>query len=175
MTSYQYFYDADGDVVGHENIGTMEWDPRPGHTHWHFEDFARYTLLDADKNEVVRSRKEAFCLANTDAVDLTVDRAAWEAYNTDLATACGGLSSASVREVLLAGWGDTYVQTLPGQSFKVRGLPNGVYYVSIETNPFGNVYENDSTNNVSLRKIRLTGEGASRAVKVFPVGDIAYN
>ena len=52
MHAYQYFYDADGNEVGHAPAGTMEWDPRPGHMHWHFTDFARYRLLDADKSAV---------------------------------------------------------------------------------------------------------------------------
>jgi hypothetical protein len=175
MGSYQYFYNADGTPAGHRRIGKMEWDPRPGHEHWHFEDFARYTLLDASQSEVVRSHKEGFCLANTDAVDFTVPGAVWNPYNTNLATACGDLSSLAVREVLLAGSGDTYYQSLPGQSFKVRDLPNGIYYVKIEVNPNGNMWETDKTNNVSLRKIRLMGSGVNRTVKVFPVGDIDYN
>ncbi|HEY7044064.1 MAG TPA: hypothetical protein VH419_10395, partial [Nocardioidaceae bacterium] len=71
MDAYQYFFDADGNEIGHAPAGEMEWDARHGHQHWHFRDFARYRLLDADKQAVVRSRKEAFCLANTDAVDYT--------------------------------------------------------------------------------------------------------
>jgi hypothetical protein len=175
MGSYQYFYNPDGTPAGHKRIGTMEWDPRPGHEHWHFQDFARYSLLDADQTQVVLSHKEGFCLANTDAVDFTVPGAVWNPYNTDLATACGDLSSLAVREVLLTGSGDTYYQSLPGQSFKVRDLPNGVYYVKIEVNPNGNMFETDKTNNVSLRKIRLMGSCDNRTVKVFPVGDIAHN
>jgi hypothetical protein len=77
--------------------------------------------------------------------------------------------------VLLAGSGDTYYQSLPGQSFDIRNVPNGVYYVKIEVNPNGNIWETDTANNVSLRKIKLTGKGADRRVTVFPVGDIAFN
>ena len=45
MDAYQYFYDADGKQVGYTPTGTMEWDPRIGHEHWHFTDFASYRLL----------------------------------------------------------------------------------------------------------------------------------
>jgi Lysyl oxidase len=175
MGSYQYFYNPDGTPAGHKRIGKMEWDPRPGHEHWHFEDFARYSLLDASQNEVVLSHKQGFCLANTDMVDFTVPGAVWNPYNTDLTTACGDLSSLAVREVLLTGSGDTYYQSLPGQSFNVKDLPNGIYYVKIEVNPNGNMWETDKTNNASLRQIKLTGSGADRTVKVFPVGDIDFN
>jgi hypothetical protein len=175
MDAYQFFYTADGTPSGYDTAGAMEWDGRPGHNHWHFEDFARYQLLDSSQTAVVRSRKEAFCLANTDAVDYTVEGANWRPYNTDLSTSCGDYSSLAVREVLLAGSGDTYYQSLPGQSFKVSDLPNGVYYVSVEANPYAVLHEGDTTNNNSLRKIKLMGSGANRTVKVFPVGLIDAN
>lgn len=70
MDAYQYFHDAAGKQVGYSPTGTMEWDPRVGHEHWHFTDFASYRLLRADQKEIVRSGKEAFCLANTDGIDL---------------------------------------------------------------------------------------------------------
>ncbi len=166
MDAYQYYYDAAGNEVGHEAAGTMEWDPRRGHTHWHFLDFARYRLLDADKKAIVRSRKEAFCLANTDAVDYTVDAANWNPYNTDLHTSCGSYAAMAVREVLDTGSGDTYFQGLPGQSFNVKDLPNGKYYISVEANPFGVMHETKTGNNVSMRKIFLRGKGDKRRVVV---------
>jgi hypothetical protein len=78
MDAFQYFYDTEGNPAGRTEVGTMAWDPRDGHHHWHFKDFARYRLLDADRNAVVRSKKEAFCLANTDAIDYTVPGAELE-------------------------------------------------------------------------------------------------
>ena len=77
MDAYQYFFDGDGNQTGYQQVGSMHWDPRPTHQHWHFEDFARYVLLKTDKTEAVTSKKEAFCLANTDAVDQTVPNANW--------------------------------------------------------------------------------------------------
>ena len=171
MDSYQYFYDQAGDPAGHAQVGTMVWDPRDGHHHWHFRDFARYRLLDSDKQAIVRSKKEAFCLAATDAVDYTVPGANWEPWNTDLHTACGGHGSLAVREVLDVGSGDTYTQYRPGQSFNLDGLPDGIYFISVEANPKHNLYEADLTNNNSLRKVRIgTDRSGDRTVKVFDVG-----
>ncbi|TCO38991.1 lysyl oxidase [Kribbella antiqua] len=172
MDAYQYFYDAKGKQVGYQKTGTMEWDPREGHTHWHFTDFARYSLLNAKQSEVVRSQKEAFCLAATDAIDYTVKNANWHPSNTDLHTACGNHSSLSVREVLDVGSGDTYVQSLPGQSFDVTDLPNGTYYIQVVANPEKRLYEASTKNNVSLRKVVLGGTTHHRTVKVPPVGAI---
>jgi hypothetical protein len=172
MDAYQYFFDAEGEQTGYEPVGHMHWDPRPSHQHWHFEDFARYTLLDADKSEVSRSKKEAFCLANTDSVDTTVPGADWRPENTDLATSCGDYSSLSIREVLVSGWGDTYTQYRAGQSFPIKDLPNGTYYIAVTANPDGNLVESATDNNQSLRKIRIGGTAKHRTVTVPQVGMI---
>ncbi|MEZ0578916.1 lysyl oxidase family protein [Nocardioides sp. MH1] len=171
MDAYQYFLDPDGNQVAYQQVGTMEWDPRPTHMHWHFTDFATYELLNADKTRAVRSGKEAFCLANTDAVDLTVDGAEWGAYEDDLGSVCGGYETRSVREVLSAGWGDTYAQFRAGQSFPIKNLPDGTYYVRVLANPKDVLIESDTANNESLRKIHIwTDKSGKRRVTVPQVG-----
>ncbi len=172
MDAYQYFFDAAGEQTGYQPVGQLHWDAKPSHQHWHFEDFARYSLLDADKKETERSKKEAFCLANTDAVDLTVPDADWRPENTDLSTSCGDYSSLSIREVLAAGWGDTYVQYRAGQSFDIRGLANGTYYIAVIANPENNLVEAATDNNVTLRRIVLGGRPGHRTVKVPQIGVI---
>ncbi len=171
MDAYQYFFDTDGNQTGYEQVGTLEFH-HANHNHWHFEDFARYDLLDADKNYVARSRKQSFCLANTDAVDYTVPGADWQPDHTDLATACGDEGALSIREVLSAGSGDTYAQYRAGQAFRIGDLRNGVYYIRVEGNPERNLTESDTTNNVADRRIRIGGRGDQRWVKVAPLGDI---
>ncbi|WP_369241433.1 lysyl oxidase family protein [Streptomyces sp. R21] len=168
MDSYQYFYDAAGKQVGYTPSGTMEWDPRVGHEHWHFTDFASYRLLNADQTQQERSGKEAFCLANTDAIDYTVKNANWHPYNTDLSTACGERNSISVREVLDVGSGDTYTQYRPGQSFDITGLANGTYYIEVIANPEKRLQETNLNNNISLRKVILGGTPGARTVTVPP-------
>jgi hypothetical protein len=172
MDAYQYFFDGDGNQTGYQAVGHMHWDPKPTHQHWHFEDFAKYVLLDADKSQVVKSKKEAFCLANTDAVDQTVPNADWNPYNTDLATACGDYGSLSIREVLVSGWGDTYAQFRAGQSFNLHGLPNGKYFIAVIANPDHRLVESSTTNNVSLRKVFIGGKEGHRTVRVPQVGII---
>lgn len=172
MTAYQYFFDADENQTGYQEVGQLEWDAKPSHSHWHFTDFARYSLLDKDLVETTVSRKEAFCLANTDAVDLTVPDAEWKPENTDLSTSCGEYSSLSIRQVLEAGWGDTYTQYRAGQSFNLRGLPNGTYYIAVIANPENRLVESSLDNNVELREIRLSGKPGARRVTVPQVGII---
>jgi hypothetical protein len=172
MDGYQYFFDAEGNQTGYQPVGHFHWDAKPTHQHWHFKDFARYTLLREDGSQVVRSRKEAFCLANTDFVDATVPDAAWRQESDDLGTSCGEYTSQSIREVLAAGWGDTYAQYRAGQAFRLKGLPNGTYYIEVRANPNGKLVESSTDDNVALRKIILSGKPGARKVTVPPVGII---
>jgi hypothetical protein len=144
----------------------MEWDKREGHMHWHFTDFAQYRLLTADQKLAVASGKEAFCLANTDAVDYTIPNAKWRPSNTDLSTSCGQNTAVAVRQVLDIGNGDTYGQYLPGQSFDVTDLANGTYYIEVLANPSNKLAESSTSNNSALRKVILSGSGADRKLEV---------
>ncbi|MEA2621822.1 MAG: hypothetical protein QOH61_732 [Chloroflexota bacterium] len=168
MKGWQYFYDLGGNVVGRDRVGTLVYDAREGHTHWHFQQFATYSLLDASQQNVVVSQKEAFCLAPTDGIDMTVPGAAWNPGSTGLGTACGDANAIWTREVLHTGWGDTYIQSLPGQSLDITDLPNGIYYVSIEANPDHVLFESDYSNNRELRRIHLGGTPGHRTVVVKP-------
>ncbi|MFC7533557.1 lysyl oxidase family protein [Actinoplanes sp. GCM10030250] len=172
MDAYQYFFDAKGNQVGSKQAGTMEWDAREGHMHWHFTDFAQYNLLSSDQKLAVRSGKEAFCLANTDAVDFTIPGAKWRPENTDLSTSCGADTVVAVREVLDIGNGDTYSQSRPGQSFEITDLPNGTYYIQVLANPDKKLAELDTKNNSALRQIILGGTPEERTLTVPPVHGI---
>lgn len=183
MDGYQYFYGPDGkQLPDYVKVGTFEWDARPTHLHWHFKSFAAYSMLplgvkpqpSGHAHDVggVDSRKEAFCLANTDAVDLAGPGADMNPGNTDLATACGDYTSLSTREVLAAGWGDTYAQFRAGQSFDLRKLPNGCYNVWVEGNPVVNaatgartLIESDTTNNQAKRRICIGGTTGHRTIR----------
>jgi hypothetical protein len=165
MDAFQYFYDGDTQV-GRAPVGSFEYDPRHGHEHWHFRQFATYELLAADKTTAVVSEKEAFCLAPTDAIDLTLPGATYRPYPLGLDTACGGPDALWIREVLPLGWGDTYYQGLPGQAFDVTHLPNGTYYIKVQANPGGRLYEQHRGNNIRLREVKLRGRPGNRRIIV---------
>ena len=170
MDAYQYVLDENGQQLGYQRVGSMLWDSREEHDHWHFKDFAKYSLVDKNKKQVFVSTKEAFCLANTDAVDYTVPGADWHPGNSDLESACGERGSLSVREVLSSGSGDTYEQYRPGQALSLKGKPNGTYYIKVEANPMRRLKESDTGNNVSYRKITVGGKPGKRTVKAEKVG-----
>jgi Lysyl oxidase len=166
MDAYQYFLD-DGEIVGRAPAGSFEFDTRDGHHHWHFRQFASYRLLDASQATAVRSHKQSFCLAPTDAIDTTVEGGVWRTDGLGFSR-CGYETSTWIREVLPTGWGDTYYQGVAGQSFNITGLPNGTYWIEVRANPLGVLYDGDPTNDVELREVILGGKPGARTVSVPP-------
>ena len=59
-----------------------------------------------------------------------------------------------------------------GQSFDLRGLANGTYYVAVTANPDGRLVESSTDNNVSLREVVIGGSDGHRTVSVPQVGVI---
>lgn len=115
---------------------------------------------------VVRSRKVGFCIAPTDGVDLMLPNAVWQPSSVGLSGECGVPTALWIREMLPVGWGDTYFQTVAGQSFDVTGLPNGTYYIEVSANPDGVLYETSTGNDTSLRQIILGGTPGHRTIQV---------
>jgi hypothetical protein len=165
MNAVQYIY-RNGAPVSSQTVGQFEYDTRHGHHHWHMEDIAEYDLLDHTGNRVVLSSKQSFCLAPTDGIDLTLDGADWRPDQAGLWSACAGRESIWLREVLPAGWGDTYFQSVAGQSFNVTNLRNGHYTIRVTTDPNHNLLETNYDNNVGLLKITLGGKLGHRTVTI---------
>ena len=168
MDAYQYFFDSHGEVVGRTAVGTFDYDTRRGHNHWHILQFARYSIVDAKTNEVVRSRKQSYCLAATDPIDLTVAGANLTPYEDQLSSVCGDRQAHWIREALPTGWGDTYYQGVAGQAFGVTSLPNGRYRMRVTVNPLGLLYETNAANNVEDRYFVLKGRKGHRSIEVEP-------
>ena len=165
MPAYQYFY-RNGTIIGRVRAGTMGFDSAPGHTHWHFQQFAQYRLLSATKKLAIRSQKVGFCIAPTDPVDLLLRHAVWQPSFIGFGGQCGSPTALWVREAMPLGWGDTYQQFLAGQAFDITNLPNGVYYVQVIANPGHVLRETSFANDVSLRKIIISGTKGHRHVVV---------
>jgi hypothetical protein len=171
MDAHQMFYRGTR-LVGSTRVGTMAYDTRESHQHWHFKDFATYDLVNGEHHRLRTSGKEAFCLAPTDPIDLLVRGAVVDPGDGDLETACGDLSSIWVREVLATGWGDTYTQDRAGQAIDITGLPNGTYWIRVTANPGGRLYERSRKNDVSYRRVVLGGTPGARTVRVPKYGRV---
>jgi len=165
MKAYQYFW-RNGRIIGRARAGTMGFDNKKGHHHWHFQQFALYRLLNASKNLAVRSHKDGFCIAPTDSVDLLLPHAIWQPSEIGLGGQCGVATALWVQEYLPVGWGDTYAQYVAGQAFDITNLQNGTYYIEIITNPLRKLHEMTFANDTSLRKVILGGSPGNRTVRV---------
>jgi hypothetical protein len=164
MKAYQYFW-RNGKVIGRARAGTMGFS---GYNHWHFQQFARYALVNSAKSQVVASHKEGFCIAPVDAINLLLPHAVWNPGFTGLGGQCGSPQALWATEELPLGWGDTYEQTVPGQAIDITSVPNGTYYIEVVANPEKLLHETTTSNDISYRKIILGGTPGHRTVKVPP-------
>jgi hypothetical protein len=164
MKAYQYFWQGKH-LVGRVRAGTMGFDSQKGHNHWHFEQFARYTLLNSTKSVAVTSHKVGFCILPSDEIDLLLRRAVWQPSLDGPAGLCGSPTSLWVAEEMPVGWGDTYYQ-VAGQSFDITHVPNGTYYIKVIANPERVLHETTTRDDASLRKVILGGKPGHRTVKV---------
>lgn len=165
MKAFQYFF-RNGHVIGRTRAGTMGFDTRNGHEHWHFEQFTRYSLLNSAKSVALRSHKQGFCIAPTDGVNLLLPHAVWQPQFFGFGGACGSPTALWVQEQLPVGWGDTYFQSVAGQAFNITRVPNGTYYIEVTVNPQKLLHETNVGNDVSLRKVILGGTRGHRTVRV---------
>lgn len=166
MDAYQYFL-QDGVIVGRALVGSFMFDDRLGHGHWHMRQFVRYRLLDQTLANVVRSHKQSFCLAPTDAIDLGVDGAVWRPGDIGFSH-CGWAGSLWIREIVPTGWGDTYYQGVAGQAFDITDVPNGTFWIEVRANPLGALFDADPSNDTELREVILGGRPGARTVTVPP-------
>lgn len=163
MAARQFMYHP-GRAATSKEIGTFEFDARPGHQHWHLQDVAQYDLLDPHGMQVVRSGKQSFCLAPTDPIDLTQTGALWQPDKVGLYSSCPSDQSIWLRETLPVGWGDTYVQAAAGQGFDITHVPNGDYLIRVTTNPRHHILETSFGNNSALVRVQLGGTPGHRTV-----------
>jgi len=104
------------------------------HGHYHFEEFADYTLLDSGGNVVAAGHKVGFCLEDVRAWSPTANPTS--RYNCN-------------NQGIQAGWADVYGAGLPCQYIDVTGLDAGNYSLRMVVNPAGLIAETTTNNNVT--------------------------
>jgi len=132
------FYD-DGSFKEYP-AGSFSW--HPTHNHFHVDNYANYSLTEADSPGVSKGTgsKTTFCIIDTDRIDHKLPGASKKRQYT----ACNGqLQGMSV------GWGDTYTYNLDGQWIMVTNLAKGDYKLSIDVDPNHNIMEMDDFDNSS--------------------------
>jgi hypothetical protein len=136
-------------VVGDVSQLANEVEYSPCHRHYHYTDYADYSLL-RDDVVVRQGHKQAFCLMDTRPMsgvvrDAVGDRAL---YNCRFQ----GIS---------AGWEDVYGSKLDCQWIDITELAEGRYQLNVEINPLGVIKEHRRDNNhgevtVSVPALNLT-------------------
>jgi hypothetical protein len=135
------------------------------HGHWHLEDYALYELrrlLPNDEPDMsptglaASGGKVSFCLIDYarpgPARPVTED----PFDQTGFYLACqGGLQGIS------PGWSDIYGAHLAGQQIVHDGVPDGRYAIVVTVDPDGRLFESDRTDNVSVQRIEVLGNGSS--------------
>jgi hypothetical protein len=125
------------------------------HQHWHFEDFARYRLVNPTSGKAVATQsKVGFCI---------VDNYRWRPgvpgspanryYDTCRADQIQGLSP---------GWADVYPSQLAAQWVDVTGLPAGRYCLVQRVDPANRILEANDANNVDRTPLRLRRSKVAR-------------
>src|SRR5215510_8158943 len=142
---YQRVFLSDGTFYDRV-AGDFVW--HPSHNHFHFEDYAIYTLqpFNAPGASARTSAKTSFCVMDNTAVDTTLPRAP----NKPVYVICG-----NAMQGMSVGWGDTYTNQLPGQSIDLTGLPDGDYKLIIEADPKKRLLEINESDNSSCVLLRI--------------------
>ena len=159
--SLGYFIRGQDDAHADFEAGCSRY--HPSHDHWHFDNFARYTLLrESTGARVAGSRKVSFCVIDTGRPYGGLPGSPSSSYypqdpvNPDDPTC----SETSI-DGLSIGWEDTYGANLPGQGIKVTGLRRGAYCLVLEADPpitpgdGGILAESNERNNAHRIRLRM--------------------
>ena len=136
------------DGTFHDRLaGAFEW--HPSHNHFHFDDYALYTLqpFDASGGSERTSAKTSFCLMDTTKVNARLPGAPKKPVYVTCGNAMQGMS---------VGWGDRYGSQLAGQSIDLAGLPDGDYKLTIEADPKKRLLEINDSDNASCMLLRIS-------------------
>jgi hypothetical protein len=159
-TSPGVFERADDEEYDEVEAGCSRY--HPAHDHWHFDNFARYTLLREKTGNVVgNARKVSFCVLDTGRPYPGLPGSPDEGYYPQDPGAEYPTCSQTSVDGLSIGWEDTYGASLPGQGIKVSGLRRGFYCLVLETDPPGPglpdgvLAESDETNNARTIRLRM--------------------
>ena len=134
-------------VVRTVKVGCFVFDP--GHGHWHFRNYAKYTLKDANGTVVGTRTKVGFCLVDDDPADPPLPGQPGVAqYGSCADLAIQGTS---------VGYDDVYSLYLDGQSIVIDGIADGDYCLVEKVDPKNVLIETDDTNNTLRTPIQIAG------------------
>jgi hypothetical protein len=141
---YQRVYETGGTYQEYL-AGRFVW--HQGHSHFHLDDYARYTLQALKGKSKRSSSKTSFCLMDTVLVDGQLPGAPKNAVYMQ----CGNLFQG-----VSVGWADIYGSHLPGQEIDLTRLKDGDYRLIIEVDPKNHLLETNEDDNISCVLLRIS-------------------
>ena len=165
-----FSHDETGDfqVIGEREAGVFEFHEE--HDHWHFSDFALYSLVKAAadgsmSSEVVAvSDKISFCMFDQYAIGPNLEHAAPSVHYTG--QQCYTTGGRDAPQGYSVGWGDEYAWNFPGQSIDVTAMPDGKYWLRSIADPSDLVDETDELNNGAAVPILLRNDRVSTVTSI---------
>lgn len=125
--------------------------PAHGHNHAHYNNYARYELLDANTRAIVVGHKQGFCLVDSDGT-------------------CPNPGYSCGFQGITAGCADHYGSYLGCQYLDVTGIQPGSYTLRVTVDPFRKIPELDESNNVTEIPVTIPADACSTATPIPPQG-----
>lgn len=114
--------------------------PAAGHNHAHYNNYARYDLLDATGQVIVIGHKQGYCLRDT---------------------TCGNPVYTCTNQGITAGCSDLYGANLGCQYLDITGIPGGTYTLRVTIDPFDRIPELSEGNNVAQQSVTIVRPGGA--------------
>ncbi|MBP7109928.1 MAG: proprotein convertase P-domain-containing protein [Chitinophagaceae bacterium] len=150
--------------------GTIAYDERPGHEHFHADEFVSYELLQKVDNEsdvnkwklISTGVKASFCIwdlscCRDDIANCKIEKV-YSAKNIPNYGLGGKYNACNeALQGLSVGGIDYYGENYEGQDITLpKGLKNGTYYLRLKVDPNNNYKESNETNNIIIIPIQLS-------------------
>lgn len=127
-----------------------------GHSHWHFDAAAKYTLVEPrGGSPVAAADKVSFCWRDNREVPAEADPRPEQRYGDCTYDTVQGITP---------GWADVYSEQLDDQHLDLpTDLADGVYCLWNEADPLDLLRETDDTDNAAVTAIEITGTDVAEA------------
>jgi subtilisin-like proprotein convertase family protein len=169
---YQRVYEKSNDSITFKDIeaGTNYYDDKPGHDHFHVDDWVEFRLVKEKSNSkgkikrdiIADGQKVSYCLFDTGICNnndslclvngVVYGKQNLKNYGLGNFTSC----TEGVQGISVGGY-DTYGMLYEGQFIQLpKRLKSGKYILEIEVDPEKNYFETDISNNTYSQEVEIS-------------------
>ena len=151
-------------IIKEQDAGTMYFENKPGHNHYHVDDWVAFRLLKTINNKntiVAKGQKVSYCLFTTGIFYKrdSLSEINGSHYGEDMPNyGLGNYPTCNIdKQGISVGGYDTYGMLYEGQFLQLpKGLKNGDYILEIEIDPHHWYKESNKKNNIFQKKITIS-------------------